>query len=145
MRLIPSAQGESGTCALALSVCSQPHTIKIDIIPSGHIFNILAIRKSPHKGPSQSQSLLLSREVKPHRAEGNGHIACNSTRGGMSVARGHCRERRVERSLSSCIRPTSRSQPQVRASPSVGRGKSLKYSLLLQQSCDVFSVEKKTD
>lgn len=71
----------------------------------------------------------LSREVKLHRAEGNGHIACSSTRGGMSVAGGHCQESRAERSIchGSCVRTTLRSLPQQRAFPSIGEGKSRWY------------------
>ena len=59
----------------------------------------------------------LPREVKLHRAEGNGHIARSSTRGGMSVAGGHCQERRAERTTchGSCIRTALRALPRQRA------------------------------
>lgn len=112
--------------------------IKMDTFPSGHNkthFKYSCHREALSRGASASLNLWPTRRVKLYGAEDNFHIACSSTRVGMSLARGHCQERpELPTCHGSCTRSAWKSLPRQSAFLSIGRGKSRRYYLLLQSS-----------
>lgn len=129
---IPSAQGGSSTCSVAPIVFTSPHN-KEGHLPKwaqpGTFVLFLPKRRVFIRRINISECGYPGMEVKVYRAEGNGWIACSSTRGGMSLAGGNCKERRAELRTchGCCIRTALRSLPRQSAFLSIGRGKSRWY------------------
>lgn len=107
----PVSSGREQYLHIKTKCCSFPHTIKDRHLPMWTPSGTFLIF-SPWGGAFiRSISISERVAVKLHRAEDNGHIARSSSREGMSVARGHCQERRAVCKIchGSCLRAALRS------------------------------------